>query len=165
MALAASAVAVPGASVGVASTVVEARTVVVATLVADDNGENREGHTMEELDTPTRPQSDVANATKVLAAPPRTPSLTQVVHTIFSRDQESDERKTVAGRRRFVMAAILGTLGVNFLMFLRFFFPRVLYEPATKFKIGYPSDFGFGVDTKFQSKDASGWYATRRASL
>ena len=38
------------------------------------------------------------------------------------------------------------------LVFFRFFFPRVLYEPKTKFKIGYPSDFGFGVDTKFQSQ-------------
>jgi cytochrome b6-f complex iron-sulfur subunit len=37
-------------------------------------------------------------------------------------------------------------------MFLRFFFPRALYEPRTKFKIGYPSDFGFGVDTKFQNQ-------------
>jgi cytochrome b6-f complex iron-sulfur subunit len=49
------------------------------------------------------------------------------------------------------MAAVLGTLGVNFLMFLRFFFPRVLYEPKTRFEIGYPSDFGIGVDSKFQS--------------
>jgi hypothetical protein len=40
------------------------------------------------------------------------------------------------------MTAVLGTLSVNFLMFLRFFFPRVLYEPNTRFKIGYPSDFG-----------------------
>ncbi len=36
-------------------------------------------------------------------------------------------------------------------MFLRFFFPRALYEPKTQFLIGYPSDFGFGVDTKFQN--------------
>ena len=50
------------------------------------------------------------------------------------------------------MAAVLGTLGVNLLMFLRFFFPRALYEPKTKFRIGYPSDFGFGVDTKFQNQ-------------
>ncbi len=27
-----------------------------------------------------------------------------------------------------------------------------LFEPATSFKIGYPSDFGLGVDTKFQQK-------------
>jgi len=49
------------------------------------------------------------------------------------------------------MAAVLGTLGINFMMFLRFFFPRALYEPKTRFKIGYPGDFGFGVDTKFQN--------------
>jgi cytochrome b6-f complex iron-sulfur subunit len=41
-------------------------------------------------------------------------------------------------------------------MFARFFFPRVLFEPKTVFKIGYPSDFGFGVDTKFQ-KDYRIW--------
>lgn len=72
-----------------------------------------------------------------------------MLNSVFS-NTETDERATVAGRRRFVIAAVLGTLGVNFLMFLRYFFPRVLYEPKTKFKIGYPADFGF-VDTKFQS--------------
>jgi cytochrome b6-f complex iron-sulfur subunit len=56
----------------------------------------------------------------------------------------------VTSRRRIVTASILGILTVNFLMFLRFFFPRALYEPSTVFKIGYPSDFGFGVDTRFQ---------------
>jgi cytochrome b6-f complex iron-sulfur subunit len=54
-------------------------------------------------------------------------------------------------RRRVIWTAIGGYLGVNFLMFLRFFFPRALYEPKTRFLIGYPSDFGFGVDTKFQN--------------
>ena len=39
-----------------------------------------------------------------------------------------------------------------FITFFRFFFPRTLFEPATTFKIGYPSDFGFGVDTKFQNQ-------------
>ena len=41
-------------------------------------------------------------------------------------------------------------------MFLRFFFPRVLFEPKSVFKIGYPSDFSFGVDTKYQ-KDYRIW--------
>lgn len=53
-------------------------------------------------------------------------------------------------RRRLVWACIWGYLGVNFLMFLRFFFPRALFEPKTVFSIGYPSDFGIGVETKFQ---------------
>ena len=34
-------------------------------------------------------------------------------------------------------------------MFLRFFFPRTLFEPSTVFKIGYPSDFQLGVDERF----------------
>ncbi len=63
----------------------------------------------------------------------------------------------IAGtRRRLIWTCVVGYLGVNFLMFLRFFFPRTLFEPKTVFRIGYPSDFGFGVDTKFQ-KDYRIW--------
>lgn len=53
-------------------------------------------------------------------------------------------------RRRIIWACVWGYLGVNFLMFLRFFFPRALFEPKTVFSIGYPSDFAMGVETKFQ---------------
>lgn len=53
-------------------------------------------------------------------------------------------------RRRLVTASVLGCLGINFLMFLRFFFPRALFEPKTVFNVGYPSDYGFGVDEKFK---------------
>lgn len=60
------------------------------------------------------------------------------------------------GRRRLTWALIWGFLGVNLLMFLRFFFPRVLFEPKTVFPIGTPSDFALGVDTKFQ-KDYRIW--------
>jgi cytochrome b6-f complex iron-sulfur subunit len=52
-------------------------------------------------------------------------------------------------RRRFFWACLYGYLGVNFLMFLRFFFPRALFEPPTVFSIGYPSDFGLGVDQSY----------------
>jgi cytochrome b6-f complex iron-sulfur subunit len=85
--------------------------------------------------------------------PASKPSIAAAIRAIFSKSQaaQPDEAKVSARRRRFVMAAVLGTLGVNLLMFLRFFFPRALYEPKTRFRIGYPSDFGFGVDTKFQN--------------
>jgi cytochrome b6-f complex iron-sulfur subunit len=53
-------------------------------------------------------------------------------------------------RRRIIWSCIYGYLGVNFLMFLRFFFPRTLFEPKTIFSVGYPSDFAPGVETKFQ---------------
>ena len=65
----------------------------------------------------------------------------------------SESRKM---RRRMIWACVWGYLGVNFLMFLRFFFPRVLFEPNTIFSIGYPNDFGMGVETKFQ-KDHRIW--------
>lgn len=53
-------------------------------------------------------------------------------------------------RRRLIWTAIWGYLAVNFLMFLRFFFPRVLFEPNTVHNIGYPSDFQIGVNEKYK---------------
>ena len=91
-------------------------------------------------------------AGKVPPPPQAKPSLSQALFKILKEPETADPEKTIARRRRFVMASVLGVLGVNFLMFLRFFFPRALYEPKTNFKIGYPSDFGFGVDTKFQNQ-------------
>src|SRR5579883_2210659 len=52
-------------------------------------------------------------------------------------------------RRRVIWGMIYGYLGINFLMFLRFFFPRALYEPNTVFNIGYPADFSLGIDQRF----------------
>ena len=80
------------------------------------------------------------------------PGLKQTLFAILKESDEPDPQKQIVRRRRFVIASTLGFLGVNFLMFLRFFFPRALFEPKTTFRIGYPSDFGFGVDTKFQNQ-------------
>jgi len=52
-------------------------------------------------------------------------------------------------RRRIIWTAVSGYLGVNFLMFLRFFFPRALFEPNTVSSIGYPADFALGIDERF----------------
>ncbi len=81
------------------------------------------------------------------AAPPPKPAkpgIGEALRQILTGPDEPDEAKLIARRRRFVMASVLGFLGVNFVMFLRFFLPRALYEPKTTFTIGYPSDFGFG---------------------
>jgi cytochrome b6-f complex iron-sulfur subunit len=56
------------------------------------------------------------------------------------------------GRRRFAWAAVAAFLTAWFIAFFRFFLPRTLFEPATSFKIGYPADYGLGVDTKWQQK-------------
>lgn len=65
------------------------------------------------------------------------------------RKSESD-KDIIKTRRRFVAFSIVGFLTTNFLMFLRFFFPRTIFEPKTVFSVGTPGDFTIGVDTKFQ---------------
>ena len=60
-------------------------------------------------------------------------------------------------RRRFLLKAAWGGIAAFFLgstaILARFFFPRVLFEPPTKFKIGKPSEFLPGtVDTRFKEK-------------
>ena len=64
-------------------------------------------------------------------------------------DAKVVEKEVNLTRRRIVWACIWGYLGVNFLMFLRFFFPRALYEPNTVFTIGYPADFNLGIDQRY----------------
>ncbi len=60
-----------------------------------------------------------------------------------------DGQPTDKNRRRLIWGLLGGYLGINFLMFLRFFFPRVLYEPNTNVNIGYPSGFQQGVNQQF----------------
>jgi len=69
------------------------------------------------------------------------------IATVGPEDTEVDSR-----RRRLVWSAVAAFLTAWFLAFFRFFLPRTLFEPNTTFKIGYPSDYALGVDTKFQQK-------------
>lgn len=55
-------------------------------------------------------------------------------------------------RRRIIWASVAGFLATSFLMFLRFFLPRAIFEPSTVFRIGFPSDYNLGVDTKWQQQ-------------
>jgi cytochrome b6-f complex iron-sulfur subunit len=55
-------------------------------------------------------------------------------------------------RRVIIWTSVGGFLATCFMMFLRFFLPRTIFEPSTIFRVGYPTDFGFGVDTKFQQQ-------------
>ncbi len=69
------------------------------------------------------------------------------VASIGPEDSEVNQQ-----RRRLAWSAVAAFLVAWFLAFFRFFLPRTLFEPATSFKIGYPADYGLGVDTKFQQK-------------
>jgi len=54
-------------------------------------------------------------------------------------------------RRKIVWYSVFGFIGVCLAATVRFFFPRVLFEPKTRFRIGYLSDYGIGVSTKYQA--------------
>lgn len=55
-------------------------------------------------------------------------------------------------RRRLTWTCIGAFLAANFLMFLRFFFPRVLFEPSNICNLGYPSDYVLGVSDRFKQE-------------
>lgn len=55
-------------------------------------------------------------------------------------------------RRRLVWCCVAAFLAAWFIAFFRFFLPRVLFEPATVFKIGYPADYALGIDEKWLQK-------------
>ncbi len=76
------------------------------------------------------------------------PSLASKLRKAFQTSPS--QKDAVKTRRRFVGIFTGGFLLTNFLMFLRFFFPRTIFEPKRIFRIGAPGDFGIGVDTKFQ---------------
>ncbi len=75
-----------------------------------------------------------------------------------TKEKESDQSlPTNNSRRRFLLKAAWGGIAALFLgstaILARFFFPRVLFEPPTKFKVGKPSEFLPGiVDTRFKEK-------------
>lgn len=67
-----------------------------------------------------------------------------------ARPNSSDSPEVVnRQRRRLIWTCLWGYLGVNFLMFLRYFFPRALFEPPTIYSAGYPADFSLGIDQRF----------------
>ena len=99
------------------------------------------------------PKAPVATATK---SPPSTAARAAVGTSVgaktktVSSEVPPDPVNTM--RRRIVWTSLGAFLATCFIMFLRFFLPRSIFEPSTIFRIGYPSDFGFGVDTKFQQQ-------------
>ncbi len=69
------------------------------------------------------------------------------------RAEDREEQVKIQSRRRLVGLLTGGFLTANFLMFLRFFFPRTIFEPRTQFRIGLTTDFAIGVDTRFQKSN------------
>jgi len=93
---------------------------------------------------PAPPAGDAPPAPKAAAKPAGRPPSVVVEST-----PEPVVNKT---RRRIVWASIAGFLTTCFLMFVRFFLPRAIFEPSSTFKIGFPGDYALGVDTKYQQQ-------------
>ncbi len=82
------------------------------------------------------------------AAVPRRPRPPRQRGTDLEPPREAGEIR----RRTFTWISLSAVLGAIGLGAVKFFFPRALYEPPTRFKVGYPGDYGFGVDSRWQSK-------------
>ena len=91
----------------------------------------------------TADASKQAPASALRPRPPKSPT---------PRVPKLDPLQGELSRRAFVWHGMAGFITLLTLCFMRFFFPRTLFEPKTRFTIGYPSDYGFGVDTKWQQK-------------
>ncbi len=105
------------------------------------------GHVPE---SPDRPAGIPASA---VAKPPAPPAPKAAVARPAGPVVESAPDPPVNKmRRRIVWASIAGFLTTCFLMFLRFFLPRSITEPSSVFKVGVPSDYALGVDTKWQQQ-------------
>jgi cytochrome b6-f complex iron-sulfur subunit len=66
--------------------------------------------------------------------------------------ESAPEPSVFKTRRRIVWYSVGAFLMTCFLMFVRFFLPRTIFEPSSTFKIGFPGDYALGVDTKYQQQ-------------
>ncbi len=80
-------------------------------------------------------------------------------------DPKAAETEGGIARRSFIWWGTAGFVGMLVACFCRFFGPRSLFGPKTRLLIGFRSEYGFGVDTKWQAKqriwvcrDSSGLY-------
>jgi cytochrome b6-f complex iron-sulfur subunit len=88
----------------------------------------------------------VTNAAAGAAKPVAPPRPTRTV----AAKHEEEKPQPNKMRRRLIWTAVWAYLAANLLMFLRFFFPRALFEPSTVHTIGYPTDYSLGVDERFK---------------
>jgi len=102
-------------------------------------------------------QSEVAAPEVSAAVPPRPAPVAKAAAPPPARQtavvvESTPDPPVNKMRRRIVWTSIAAFLTTCFFMFLRFFLPRAIFEPSTVFKIGFPSDYALGVDTKWQQQ-------------
>jgi cytochrome b6-f complex iron-sulfur subunit len=106
-----------------------------------------------EVDSSVNQQRSGVPAPPASNAPPAPKAATKLAGKPPSVVVESTPEPVVnKTRRRIVWASVAGFLTTCFLMFVRFFLPRAIFEPSSTFKIGFPGDYALGVDTKYQQQ-------------
>ena len=70
---------------------------------------------------------------------------------------EATKKREISGdRRRILLAAGWGLIGIFLTTvvsaMVRFFFPRTILEPPTRYKIGFPSQYPAGVSERFKKQ-------------
>jgi len=114
-----------------------------------DNVQDSQGGSEEKPKATPAPRAPAASSDKPSAAKAGVGSSAGAKSKTVESEQPDPLNKM---RRRIIWTSIGAFLATCFLMFLRFFLPRTILEPSTIFRVGYPSDFGFGVETKFQQQ-------------
>jgi cytochrome b6-f complex iron-sulfur subunit len=103
----------------------------------------------EEKSPPTpgaAPQAPAMASTALKPQPPKAKALPEPA-------KAGGSGQSLQRRRDFVWYGVAALILASLATFIKFFFPRALFEPKTRFTIGYPGDFGYGVDTKFQQSN------------
>lgn len=76
----------------------------------------------------------------------------------MSRQITSEEKTLteIVNRRRALYLLGWGFIGVFMASVvgaaIRFFFPRIIYEPPTKYKVGFPFEYSVGVSERFKKQ-------------
>lgn len=112
-----------------------------------DEKPNIEGEDRPKAEPPARKPSPPEKTTK-----PSKPAVGSSAGAKAATVETKPDSPVNMARRRVVWIAIAGAMVSYFLWFVRFFLPRAIFEPSTVFRIGFPSDYGIGVDTKFQQQ-------------
>jgi cytochrome b6-f complex iron-sulfur subunit len=99
-----------------------------------------------------RPTAAKSPGTGTATEPPRVIPKSPTARATPAVPAQKEEKKLEPDRvrRRLIWTAVWGYLVASFFMFLRFFFPRALFEPSTVHTIGFPSDFSPGVNEKYK---------------
>jgi cytochrome b6-f complex iron-sulfur subunit len=111
------------------------------------------------VDSPLDPERSPNSTTSVLpgetaVAPPapKPPPARAAAKPAGAVVESTPEPVVNKMRRRIVWSSVAIFLITDFLMFLRFFLPRSILEPSSKFSVGFPTDYALGVDTKWQQQ-------------